>query len=458
MSRPAPRTDIPPGLTAALGLRVAALVPQDLSGALCDQAERGFIDTFGMILAGAAEPAVEALARGYGLPALPTRARFLAAQGNPELAALINGTAAQALDFDDTGLDGHPSAVLVPSILALAEGARPSGACMIAAYAAGFEVWAELLDREPDPYHGKGLHPTGLFGTVAAAATAAYVLRLNPEQTTHALAISASFASGIVGNFGSAMKPVQTGRAAENGVRAARLAAVGLTAAPDALEHPHGFLRAFSPSGRADAGRAYPADRALVLARRGLNLKLYPVCYAAHRLVDAALALRQAHLINPQDIEAIRLVLGRDQAAPLRERRPATTAAARFSPEFAVSAALLFGRVSLQELQPDVIRSPEIRRMMALCDRVLIDDRDSDEPLFAPADHVEIVLRGGKTLLSPPIRHALGHARNPATDAQLRDKFLISVAPFQDPARSETCYHTLRTLRGMPAWDPEAVA
>ena len=162
------------------------------------------------------------------------------------MAGLINGTAAQALDFDDATLEGHPSAVLVPVALAVAEEVGANGEDILTAMnVAGYEVWAELLRRDSDKYHARGFHPTGLLGTLAAAASAALLYGLNVVQTRHALGIAASFASGLVANFGSMTKPLQTGRAAESGIRAARLAANGYTAADDAIEHPLGFLKAF---------------------------------------------------------------------------------------------------------------------------------------------------------------------------------------------------------------------
>lgn len=442
------------GLTATLARKITRLTPDSLPEAACHHAERGFADTLAMIMAGWAEAPVQILIRALGAQTGPQL--FHPARPDPERAALINGTAAQALDFDDTGLDGHPSAVLVPTILALAPG-HP-GAQMLTAYAAGFEVWAALLEREADPYHARGLHPTGMFGTVAAAAAAARMLHLDATQTAHALAIAASFASGIVANFGSLMKPVQTGRAAEGGLRAARLAAAGLTGAGDALEHRHGFLRAFSPHGRATPDLVLDDRAPLALVRRGLNLKLYPVCYAAHRLVDAALDLRATHAPRPDDIAAIRLYLGQDQAAPLREFRPGDVSAARFSAEFASVAALLFGQLGLAELQASRVQDPLVQRLMALCTRHLSAERDAQEPLFAPDDRIEVTLRDGRVLASTRIARPAGHACNPASEAELHRKFTGSLQPLLPAERAEGLFSLMRNLRALTAWDEGLLA
>lgn len=192
-------------------------------------------------------------------------------------AALLNGVAAHALDFDDVALRGHPSAVLVPAILAAAQELDAQGARMLDAYVAGYEVWANLVDREHGIHHTKGWHPTGVFGAVAAACAA--LRRLDAAACTHALGLGASRGAGILSNFGSMAKPFHAGRAAHSGVLAARLAAAGLTASPDALEHPQGFLAAISPHGNVDRQRPVgPPGRRWQIVERRLNFKKYPTC------------------------------------------------------------------------------------------------------------------------------------------------------------------------------------
>src|SRR6266478_4825750 len=215
-------------LTAELGRFVSELalsaVPADAQAV----AKTGFTDCFGVMIAGARE------------------------RRKVEDAALVNGVAAHVLDYDDVTLDGHPSAVLVPAILAQGEVLGSSGSEMLAAYVAGYEVWAELLAREPVPLHQKGWHPTAVRGPVAAAAACAKLRRLGAQETATALAIASSMAGGLVANFGTHTKCFQVGRAAQSGVIAARLAAAGMTASPDAIEHPIGLLRALLPQSRVD--------------------------------------------------------------------------------------------------------------------------------------------------------------------------------------------------------------
>ncbi|RYF55901.1 MAG: MmgE/PrpD family protein, partial [Comamonadaceae bacterium] len=233
------------------------------SGAL-GIANVGFIDTVATMMAGSREPVAQivlAHARSTcadqssnmsgGVP-VP----FGAISLPPPLAAYVNGVTAHALDYDDVALSGHTSTVLVPAILAEGHRLGISGLEALRAYVVGYEVWAELVAREPDPYHLKGWHPTGVFGTVAAAAAVAYLNKLSEADTRQALSIAASMASGLVANFGTMTKPLHAGRAAACGIDAVRLSVLGLTSAPDVFEHPAGFLNAISPSGLADRGRA----------------------------------------------------------------------------------------------------------------------------------------------------------------------------------------------------------
>ena len=133
-------------------------------------------------------------------------------------AALINGVAAHALDFDDCNntLGGHPSAPILPALWALAPGV--SGKAFIAAYAAGVECETKLARAVHFHHYEKGWHPTSTLGTFGSAAACGHLLRLDPDQIATALALAASMASGIKANFGTMTKPFHVGQAARNGL------------------------------------------------------------------------------------------------------------------------------------------------------------------------------------------------------------------------------------------------
>ena len=173
-----------PALTAELGHFVSSLTLADIPPEAQAVAKTGITDCFGVMIAGARDPVVALLDRemagsdGTALASLIPSGK----KRNVEDAALVNGAAAHVLDYDDVTLDGHPSAVLVPAIMAQGEAGGASGSELLTAYVAGYEVWAELLVREPVPLHQKGWHPTAVRGAVAAAAACAKLRRLSPEK------------------------------------------------------------------------------------------------------------------------------------------------------------------------------------------------------------------------------------------------------------------------------------
>jgi 2-methylcitrate dehydratase PrpD len=404
-----------PGLTRQLAERVAGLRFEELPVQAVETVKRGMIDCVGVLFAGRDEAVtrivLESIPRGE-------EASLLFGQGRARSsdAALANATAAHALDYDDTALDGHPSVVLAPTVLAEGERLRASGRELIAAYVAGYETWAELIGRDADKHHAKGWHPTAVFGTVAAAAASSRLAQLPAGKIAYALGIATSLAGGLVANFGSMTKPYQAGRAAQSGIMAARLAAAGMTASPDAIEHASGFLAAFSPNGRVRTdGRLGEWH----IVRHGLNVKRYPVCYALHRSIDAILDLPVA----ASDVDSIDVRLGKLQAGMLRHHSPQTALDAKFSAEFAMACALLRRRVGLEELKDAFVRSDGVQALMRKVRVTTIDEADPDEPLFAPYDVVRIRLKDGSVVASEPVTHARGHARNPIGLEELRVKF-----------------------------------
>lgn len=274
---------------------------------------------------------------------------------------------------------------------------------------------------------------------MACAAAGARLRRLDAAQAAHALGIAASMAGGLVANFGSMTKPLQVGWAARNGLLAARLAERGVTASPDALESPRGFLAAISPQGRVDRERPCAASAASAagaagapwqIVQQGLNIKRYPVCYALHRAVDAALALRPALLAatggaehTAESIAGIEVTLGTLQAAMLRSPRPTTGLDAKFSAEYALACALARGRLGLADLQDDAVNAPDLQALLRRVQVRRDEARDAEEPLFSPADRLRVTLHDGRVLEAEPVRRALGHATRPIDDAALRAKF-----------------------------------
>ncbi len=437
-------------LTRELGEFAAGLHYEQIPATAIAVIQTGFTDCVGVMIAGAGEPVAQLLTAVLKPP--PGEATLVFGQNTaaaPE-AAWINATAAHALDFDDVALRGHPSAVLVPAILAEAQALGASGKAMMTAYAAGYETWAELVRRDADHHHGKGWHPTGIFGAIGAAAACASLHKLDAVKAAHAIALGASQSAGLMANFGTMTKPFHAGRAAHAGVIAARLAGAGFTASPDALEHPQGFLSAVSPAGRIDVAMPIEAGINWKLARDKLSVKKYPLCFCTHRALDGLLDLIAANPIAAEEVSRVTVSISRTHATILRNHLPQTGLEAKFSMEFAMASVLVTGRAGLAELQDDFVRRPEIHALML---RVAIEIEEREDPAKngkAIYDLVSVETTTGRRLESARITQVRGGPEQPLTREELWAKFegCLQVGAGRVPARK--LFDALMSLDQLP--------
>lgn len=234
--------------------------------------------------------------------------------------------------------------------------------------------------------------------------------------------------SGLVANFGTMTKSFQVGRAAQSGAIAARLAQAGFTASLDALEHPSGLLAALSPDGRADRERSFDPARKCShikswhIVAEGLNIKRYPICYATHRCIDAALSIVERHDLQPQAVERIDVSIGETQLRMLRNSRPQSGLEAKFSMQFAMASTLVARQVGLAQLTDGFVRRSDVQ---ALLPRVSFTTTAQTMPgsAFAPADSVTITTSNGETHNSGPVEFAKGSHQHPLSQEELFVKF-----------------------------------
>ena len=262
-----------------------------------------------------------------------------------------------------------------------------------------------------------------MLGPVGAAAACAKLRGLDAKGAATAMAIAASMAAGVVANFGTMTKSFQVGRAAQSGVIAARLAAAGFTASLDALEHQAGLLTALSVDGTAARDRPFvAAQKEWHIVGHGLSIKRYPICYATHRSIDAALDLVARHDLTPAKVERIHVTTGKTQMLMLRNARPQTGLEAKFSMQFAMAAALVARNVGLRELTDDFVLRREVQ---AIFPRVILTGTTAvkEGSNFAPSDEVEITTTAGETLKSGPVEFAKGSHKRPLTREELWTKF-----------------------------------
>lgn len=388
-------------------------------------ARTAFLDTTGVALAGAVEPGsriVQKLAASeasgcchiWGTP-LKTSATW---------AALANGSAAHALDFDDMCFVSlaHPSTPLVATVLAIGEQISASGRAVLEAYVIGFEIEA-VLGRAMNPRHyQQGWHCTSTIGTVGAAAAAARLLKLDADAIANCLAIAASEASGLKENFGTMTKPLHAGLAARNAVMAALLAQQGFTANQNALDGPQGFLTAMASEKTDLHALTQNLAKHWEILETGITIKLYPSCSATHPALDTVLDLRREHNLNPSQIEAVQVHVDSLTPPLLIYDRPETGLQGKFSMPFCLAAALVYGEVGLETFSPSCIQDTQIQELLPRVKMQVDSSLGQDAPGLTQSI-VNIRLRDGRTL-NRRANGARGYPEHPATAEELERKFL----------------------------------
>jgi 2-methylcitrate dehydratase PrpD len=415
--------------------------PETMPAALPEVFRRAVLDTVACMIAGTREAPGRLLGEWVreegGAPDAHVVGQRLKVPA--PAAAWVNGTLGHALDFDDVNgaVHGHPSTVVVPAALAVAEQADRDGASLLAGYVAGVEVMAALGRALGHPHYERGWHATATLGTVGAAVAAARVLGLTPEAMRRAIGIAVSEAGGVRRNFGTMTKPLHAGLAARNGVVAALLAARGFEAAPDALEAPAGFFAAFSgdmPPADAEttAHRALEdLGQAWALLDPGLDVKRYPCCYATHRALDAMLELVADVHPEPDAVQAVHVRVPPGGLVPLIYRYATTGLQGKFSMAYVMAAALVDGQVGLATFSDAAVAREAVqrlqRRVTAEEDPGLGQHGYGQSPTRAGAVVVEVTMADGRRW-ERAVTAPRGSAVRPLTWDELTAKLQDAVA------------------------------
>jgi 2-methylcitrate dehydratase PrpD len=352
-----------------IAAKIGAIRYDDLPPAAIDWAKAAILDTVGVTLAGAGEECARIVERTLALGGGSGDCLIFGSdrRTGPLDAALINGTAAHALDFDDVSnsLGGHPSAPIVPALFALADTEDCDGRAFVAAYVAGFETETRIARGVHFHHYEKGWHPTATLGVFGATAACCHLLGLDSARTAQALAIAASLASGIKANFGTMTKPLHVGHTARNGLFAALLARDGFTANTAALEHKQGFLMVFNGAGNFDPAAILrdwgdPYD----VVRPGPGIKQYPCCGSTHPALDALLALRREHDLPADRIARIDSWTHPRRLAHTDRPDPRSGLDAKFSVQYCLARATLQGQIRLEDFEGDAYDDPTVRALM----------------------------------------------------------------------------------------------
>ncbi len=329
-------------------------------------------------------------------------------------AALINGISSHVLDFDDTHARAvHPSAPVLPAVLALAEWRGSSGAELVHAFVLGVEAECRVaLSVFPEHYQ-VGWHITGTAGVFGAAAASGKLLGLSEQQMTWALGIAATQAAGLREMFGSMCKSLHPGRAAHNGLSAALLAQRGFTSSERGIEAPRGFAHVTSTR----------FDPAVITDGLGQRFELISNMYkpyacglVVHAAIDGCIQLRRQHALDPEHIERVELVVCPIVLELTAKPRPQTGLEGKFSVFHAAAAALVHGAASEAQFSDACVRDP---RVIALRERVTVTP---DDKLRKTEARVTIRCKDGQSW-NLHVEHALGTLARPMSDADLEEKF-----------------------------------
>jgi 2-methylcitrate dehydratase PrpD len=416
----------------ALGLRF-----DDIPESVRRTAIEHILDGYGLALSGHEEQS-HAILRRYAerISCAPETVVFgTPMRSSAEVAALVNGLAMHAMDYDDTqlstnpksvyGLLTHPTTPVLGATSAVAELVGASGRELLVAYVAGVEVACRTADASNPRHYQKGFHSTGTFGGVGAVAGAGKLLGLKHEQMLCALGIGAALSGGYRENFGTMTKPLHAGRAAEAGVFAARLAAEGFTAARNILEAKRGMYEAssdgYEPS-RINGKLGLP----FFLEEPGVSIKPYPSGSLSHPGQDAVLELVREHDVRPDEVEEA--IAGTNSAMPnaLIYAQPQTALEAKFSFPFFLAIAILRRKVGIDEFRDDVVRDPDVQEMMKRCRHEI--DREIDARGFQHMDtRITIRLKDGR-VLEKVESFATGHPKKRMSREQLESKFFECAA------------------------------
>ncbi|MEX0302625.1 MAG: MmgE/PrpD family protein, partial [Leisingera sp.] len=327
-------------------------------------------------------------------------------------------------DLDDWEEPGntHPTIVIFPALLAVAETVPLTGAQMFAAYCVGFEMICRLGEAMTLDHYTRGFHSTATLGTIGAAAACARALGLTAEQTTHAMAIAASQATGYTVQFGSSVKPLQAGFAARAAYEAALLARAGATGKPQVLDGARGFnglMGAGTPDTFATA--VAKLGQPWALQEYGLLIKPWPSCSYIHRLMTIALELRQQ--APHADISEVRATMPDFHKAILLFDRPASRTEALFSVPACTAQVLVTGSLTMADSAVGFWQRPEVARLIEATTVTTIKPLNP-ELNYDPAqpDRLELVLRDGR-ILSGTCDYPLGSRLTPMSDAQFAAKY-----------------------------------
>lgn len=413
---------------------IAAARQRALPAALWPAVRRALLDHLGCAVGAAHDPAVQAVRRAAARWQARGAARvYLGELAAPALAALVNGTMAHAMDYDDThpGGAGHPGGPCWSTALALANATPDGHRRAVPAFVTGYEVMARLGGGGPPgvgrSLQRRGFHPTSAVGRVGAAAVACVMLGLDRAAVAHALGAAATMAGGLLGSFGTHSKPFHAGKAAMDGILAAQLASEGFIAATDLYEPGQGLLGAFIQDGKAFVP---PLDFTYwELFNNGL--KLYASCRATHASIQAARSL--APRIGSRAVRRVHARIHPNGLVTAGRLAPTTALEAKFSIPFCIALALRGYTLGAKDFVDTVFADERATRIVPTVKLEPVDGQPAHEA------HLLVELEDGECLRAST-EIVRGVPENPISEAELEEKFHALTEPVIGKTRARKLY------------------
>jgi 2-methylcitrate dehydratase PrpD len=446
---------MPAPISRALAQFATTLKYEQIPALAVEAVNIGMADTVGVMLSGIKMSVSQHLRATVATRGVSKDARiWLGAETASTVdATLVNAATSSAVVFDDVAFAGcHTSTVLMPALLA--EGARigASGRDVIRGYAAGYEAWARLSEREPDSHAGKGWHATACFGPLAAAVAVCNLHGYDEATTLRAIGIAAAMSGGITASFDTDVGPFQIGRGAAGGVFAAQLAKAGMSAPEDPLERPgRGMMFALSPKNAVDVEKPL-SDLGTTwrLETTGIHVKQYPFGNMNQRAIDGVLELVTKHDVKPADVEKVELLISEAQYNVISKSPSVIHFVPTHSYALAAAAAIIVRHAASEVLEAPFYERADVQAMMKkvaiATDKSVPTDR---QPNMGFSGGVRLHLKSGKVLESPSVPYALGHWTRRLTEDQLWGKFAACARGQLDEAKARRLFDNLIQLHNV---------
>ena len=417
-------------LAERLAEKICAFTPATITAKSLALSRTAIIDTIAVSLAGIPEPCCQILLQTPGVADGPGPSLIFGTDRRTSAldAALINGVAAHALDYDDVNQaqSGHHSAPLVAPLFALGEMRQASGRQIIAAYIIGVETEiriARALNAVNFHHYDKGWHPTATLGTFGAAAAASHLLGLGRARTAKALALAASFASGIKANFGTMTKPMHVGQCARNGLFAALAAERGFESNPGALEHKQGFLNVYNGPGLYDSEAMFANWGAPWEIESDDNgLKQFACCGSTHPAISMMLRLVKEEGLKAEQAKKIEILAHRRRLPHTDNPDPKTPLEAKFSIQYTTARALADGAVRIADFEGDAFKDPRVQKLLHLTEARPHPEMPDDSPNQFGAE-VIVTTHDGRTLSRRIEQMVCRGGKNAMSNEELWEKF-----------------------------------